>query len=64
MPTPNPSPRGDEGIRRDLAAIRKDIEQLRRQRDKSETAALLVQIGPEENLSWQVGTPWLDTSGE
>ena len=62
--TVNPRARGGASLREELRAGRKDREQIRRQQAHSEAPPVLVQVTDEENLSWPVGTAWLDTSGE
>lgn len=64
MATQNPRPRGDASLGRELRALRDEVKQLRRLLVVPESTAILVQISDEENLSWPVGTAWLDTSGE
>lgn len=64
MGTPNPRPPADPRIRREIDRLRDDLKQLRRVLVVPESTAVLVQISDEENLSWPVGTAWLDTSGE
>jgi len=64
VPTVNPRPRGSEGQRDVNRKLRANTEQVRRQRVEQDAPPVLVQISDEENLSWPVGTAWLDTSGE
>lgn len=60
----NPRPRGGTSILRTQSEDRRDREQLRRMRVEPVAPPVLVQVTDEENLSWPVGTAWLDTSGE
>jgi hypothetical protein len=62
--TVNPRARGGASLREELRAGRKDREQDRRLKVRSDAPPVLVQVSDEENLSWPVGTAWLDTSGE
>lgn len=64
MATQNPRPRGDASLGRELRSLRDEVKQLRRLLVVPESTAVLVQISDEENISWPVGTAWLDTSGE
>ena len=64
MGTVNPRPRGDTSLGRVLREDRRDREQFRRVKAEPDPQPVLVQISDEENLSWPVGTAWLDTSGE